>query len=128
MFNDARNTYLSSSIGTASPGRLLVMLCDRMVLDIERALGLQEGAEFTDAHHHLVHAQDVVSELSSSLRVDLWEGAAALQALYSHLHTQLVQANIHRDVEATRHCLALARDLATTWRQAATATGQAVAG
>lgn len=128
MFNDARNTYLSSSIGTASPERLLVMLCDRMVLDIERALAMQEAADFTTAHHLLVHAQDVVSELNSSLRVDLWAGAAALQSLYNHLHTQLVQANIHRDLEATRHCLALARDLATTWREAAVSATQAAVG
>ncbi|WP_110208245.1 flagellar export chaperone FliS [Nocardioides daejeonensis] len=121
MYQDPRKAYLTSSVSTAGPATLLVMLCDRLVLDVERALLAQEEGRFTDAHAPLVHAQDIVSELSSSLRVDLWEGATQLRALYTHLHGQLVLSNVRRDLDATRHCLALATDIADTWREAAAA-------
>lgn len=127
MFQDARNAYLNASVTTATPATLVTMLCDRLVLDVERGLAAQELGDFNAAHLHLVHAQDVVAELTSSLRVDLWDGAAALQSLYAHLHGQLVQTNIHRDLDAGRHCLALATDLASTWRTAATGAGPAAA-
>lgn len=125
MYQDPRQAYLASSVTTASPQTLLVMLCDRLVLDVQRALLAQEDGRYADAHAPLVHAQDIVSELTTSLRTDVWAGAAQLQAIYHHLHAQLVQSNVHRDVEATRHCLALATDIADTWREAAAAAAVA---
>lgn len=115
----ARNAYLASSVTTASPARLLVMLCERLVLDIERGRAAQDAGDIPGANSQFLHAQAIVSELSSSLRHDVWDGAASLGAIYDHLFTQLVRANIHRDGEAAQHCLGLATQLADTWRTAA---------
>jgi len=125
MIHDPRQAYLTSSVSTASPSTLLVMLCDRLVLDVQRAVLAQEEGRFGDAHAALVHAQDIVAELTSSLRVDLWAGAAQLQALYAHLHGQLVLSNVRRDLDTTRHCLTLATEIAGTWREAAAAAAVA---
>ena len=35
MMTNARATYMDASVTTASPSRLLVMLFDRLVLDVE---------------------------------------------------------------------------------------------
>lgn len=117
----ARNAYLESSIATASPARLLVMLVDRLVLDVQRGLDAQELGDHQAAHRHLLHAQDVVTELRTSLKPDLMAGGPALASLYDWLHQQLVRANTRRDTQVTRHCLGLARDIAETWKQAAMA-------
>jgi flagellar protein FliS len=66
-----------------------------------------------------MHAQEIVLELQSSLRVEVWSGAAQLSAIYSFVYTQLVQANIRRDADLTRTCLSLVEPLASAWREAA---------
>ncbi|WP_101526285.1 flagellar export chaperone FliS [Nocardioides houyundeii] len=119
MVNNARDAYLGASINTASPQRLLVMLCERLVLDVQRAQAAQESGDHQVAHTQLLHAQDIVAELRSSLDLDAWSGAAALGSLYDWLYNQLVLANMRRDVTLTQHCLVLAQQLCQTWTEAA---------
>jgi flagellar protein FliS len=122
MNNPARNAYLSQMVATASPAKLLVMLFDRLVLDLERAAELQEAGEHLAASPHLLHAQEIVLELRTSLRLDVWEGAEQLAEIYVWLHKELVRANVSRDVTATRECLAIVAPLAESWREAALAS------
>ena len=116
------DAYLDASVTTASPARLLVMLCERLVLDLERGLAAQRSADFQTAHRELLHAQEIVLELRSSLRTADWEGGPGLASLYDFLHLELVRANVTRDPGATEGCLGLVSDLAATWREAAMAT------
>ena len=119
MNNQARNAYVGSSITTASPARLLVMLVERLVLDLERGLAAQTGGDHAAATRHLVHAQEIVFELESSLKPELFSAGPQLAGIYGFLRSQLVQANVRRDAKRTRWCLGLARTLCDTWRTAA---------
>jgi flagellar protein FliS len=47
--NSARNAYLGSMITTATPGRLLVLLYDRLMLDLQRAAECQDAGEHVSA-------------------------------------------------------------------------------
>ncbi|WP_435746861.1 flagellar export chaperone FliS [Nocardioides sp. SYSU DS0663] len=116
---NARDTYLGASIATASPARLLVMLLDRLVLDVNQGLDAQRRGAHEEAHHRLVHAQDIVMELRTTLKVDLWDGGPTLAALYDFIHHRLVVANATRNASITEECLPLVTDLAATWREAA---------
>lgn len=117
----ARAAYVGNSVTTASPARLLVMLVERLVLDVERGLRAQLEADWPEAHRQLLHAQDIVSELEASLDVDLMPGGSELAALYDYLRRQLVDANVRRSAGTTRRALVIARHLCDTWRQAAMA-------
>ncbi len=119
MMMNARSAYMDASVATADPVRLLVMLCDRLVLDVQRGLAAQEGDDRPEAHNQLVHAQAIVAELRSSLRPDGFAGGHELGALYDHLIQELVTANVRQDQDVTRHCLSLVQDVAETWRAAA---------
>ena len=119
MNSSARNAYLEQSIATASPARLLVMLYDRLVLDLNRAIEAQETGDIMLANGNLIHAQEIVLELRTSLKMDVWEGAPRLASIYAWLHSELVRANISKDVTITRDCLKVVEPLAETWRQAA---------
>ena len=119
MTKNARATYLDASIATASPARLLVMLFDRLVLDVQRGLDAQRRGDFEETHRQLTHAQDIVMELQSSLRADEFKGGYDLAALYSFMHRQLVLANIRKDAVITDEVLTLVTDLCDAWRQAA---------
>ena len=117
--NNPRAAYMGQMVNTANPQRLLVMLYDRLVLDLQRALEAQKTDDFLAAGQQLMHAQEIVLELSSSLRLDAWEGAQQLASIYTFLHTELVRANVERKVELTESCLGLVTPLADAWRQAA---------
>lgn len=121
MTTSARDTYLGGMTSTASPARLLIMLYDRLVLDLQRAVELGDLGEFLGAGRQLMHAQEIVLELQGSLKIDAWDGAAQLSGIYSWLHSEMVRANVQRDVAATRGCLALVEPLADAWREAALA-------
>jgi flagellar protein FliS len=125
MTTTARDTYLGGMTSTASPARLLIMLYDRLVLDLQRAVELGDLGEFLGAGRQLMHAQEIVLELQSSLKIDAWDGAAQLSAIYAWLHSEMVRANVQRDVAATRACLALVEPLADAWREAALAASLA---
>jgi flagellar protein FliS len=117
--NNPRAAYMGNSVSTANPSRLLVMLYDRLVLDLQRAVGSQRAEDFAAAAPHLLHAQEIVLELSSTLRHDVWDGAEQLAALYTWLHSELVRANVARDAAVTEGCLSVVQPLAEAWREAA---------
>ncbi|HYO40907.1 MAG TPA: flagellar export chaperone FliS, partial [Nocardioidaceae bacterium] len=111
--------YLGDSVATASPQRILVMLYDRLVLDLERAEVALDAGDRTEAAAQIQHAQDIVFELRESLQVDAWEGGPRLAALYSWMITELVQAGVKRDRNRVSACRQIAEPLRDAWRQAA---------
>jgi flagellar protein FliS len=119
--------YRDANVVTADPRRLLLLLCDRMVLDVERGLLAQQARNYPEAHNQLVHAQAIVMELRGSLRTEDFPGGDRLGAIYDHLHRELVLANVHKDIDRTRDCLDLAAAITTTWHEASAATHAVVA-
>jgi flagellar protein FliS len=111
--------FLRDTVATASPARLLVLLFDRLVLDLAQAEGAQRERRREEANRLLCHAQDIVLELRLSLDVAAWDGGPGLAALYDYLLRELVQANIQLDPDRTAACLALMEPLRDAWREAA---------
>ena len=120
--SSARTAYVDNAVATASPERLLVMLCDRLVLDFQRGVAALRSGSPVEAHGQLVHAQEVVTHLRSTLRVEGWDGGPGLASLYDWLHNQLIKANISKDPAITQGCLSIVTDLGETWREAALAS------
>jgi flagellar protein FliS len=146
-----RDRYLQDSVNTASPGKLLIMLYDRLVLDLmqaEEALRqavpgkapaagdpaaetfrsddlARRSGEQQRAHEHLTHAQEIVVELLASLDIEAWSGAPGLADFYTWLHSELMGANIARDPGRVAACRVMVEPLRDAWREAAVA---AVAG
>jgi flagellar protein FliS len=115
----AKNAYVDNAITTASPARMLVMLCDRLVLDVQRGLDAQRAGNLPESHNQLVHAQEIVIHLRSTLRVEAWDGGPGLASLYDWLHNELIRANVTKDPALTEGCLSIVSDLAETWTAAA---------
>ena len=114
-----RARYLGDSIATASPQQLLVMLYDRLALDLERAQKAVAAGDRSEASEQLQHAQEIVLELLSSLQVDAWEGGPRLAALYNWLLSEMMQANIKLDTNRISACRQVVEPLRDAWRQAA---------
>jgi len=118
-YTAVRTRYLDDTVATASPAKLLTMLYDRLVLDLSRAEAAQRVGDRGAAGGHLTHAQDIVSELASSLDVAAWDGARQLMSVYTFLHTELVGANVSFDADRTAACRELVEPLRDAWHQAA---------
>jgi flagellar protein FliS len=113
------NRYATDSIMSASPMRLLTMLYDRLLLDLSRAEAAHATRSWAVASSNLLHAQDIVAELSSSLKVDAWDGGERLLALYTYVTSALIEGNVHRNLESIRECIALLEPLRQAWHEAA---------
>jgi flagellar protein FliS len=116
-----RERYLADSVATASPAKLLLMLFDRLVLDLSRGEQALLDGNRPEARGNLLHAQDIVMELRMSLNHDVWEGAKDLSRLYAFVTTELINANTQGDAVKVRQCRNLMEPLRDTWREAALA-------
>jgi flagellar protein FliS len=123
-----RSEYVEQAVLSATPVQLVTMLYDRLLLDLARAERAQVGQEWATASEQLLHAQAILAELTSSLRVDVWDGGEGLLALYGYTSTALVNANVHRDVALTREVTGLLEPLRQAWHEAATSLGGGAVG
>lgn len=114
-----RNRYVSDSVATAPPSRLLVMLYDRLVLDLMIAGQSLEQGDRPTASGRIQHAQEIIMELRATLDTSAWSGGPGLAALYSFLITELVQANVTGDRSKVESVQSLAEQLRDAWREAA---------
>ncbi len=115
----ARARFVDDSLATASPAVLLTRLYDRLVLDLARAEQAQRAGDRATASTQLLHAQDIVAELLSSLDADAWDGGPGLAAIYGFLLTELVDANVTSDADRTASCRSLVEPLRDAWHDAA---------
>lgn len=114
-----RDRYLGDNVATASPEKLVTMLYDRLTLDLERAQFALGQGDRALANTQLQHAQDIVLELRAGLRLDAWEGARDLAALYAWLTTELITANASGDAAKVAGCLQVVEPLRQAWHAAA---------
>jgi flagellar protein FliS len=114
-----RARYMGDTVTTASPQRLLVMLYDRLALDLERGEAALAAGDRTTAGEQLQHAQEIVMELQGSLRVDVWDGGPRLASLYTWLLTELIAANVKGDLRRVGDCRKIVEPLRDAWREAA---------
>lgn len=120
----ARAQYNQDAILSASPNRLLTMLFDRLMLDLQRAEAAQSEQDWNRASGHLIHAQDIVAELAGTLDVERWDGGQNLLAIYLFSSTKLVSANVEHSVERTREVITIMEPLRQTWHEAAAIVAQ----
>lgn len=117
-YQRAAGRYSGDAVSTASPAKLVVLLYDRLVMDLARARQAQGAGNRTLAGDNLIHAQDIVAELLSSLDVGAWEGGPQLARLYTWLLAEMVRANVSGDPARTTGCLDVAEELRQAWTEA----------
>lgn len=115
-----RDRYVSDAVATATPAKLLVMLVDRLALDLERALFALGTGDHAFADENLRHAQEIVIELRTSLDVSAWpDGGPRMAELYDWLLKECVRANMRKDAVVAAGCLRIGEQIRETWTEAA---------
>ena len=110
--------YQESGKESLSNERLVVMLCERLLKDIDDAHGAIVGKDFADAHGFLVHAQEIVDALQRSLDVTKWSGAQDLWDIYDFAQRELVAANITKDAQRVLAVRAVLVPIVEGWQEA----------
>jgi flagellar protein FliS len=114
-------TYLQNQVMTASPAELILLLFDeglRSLKKAQTAFAIETPERFQIINKHLLHAQDVIMELSVSL--DLEKGgevAANLHRLYDFMIRHLGHANSEKLIQPVIEVHHLLATLRNAWQQ-----------
>lgn len=89
--NDMRARYLNERVMTATPGQRVVMLYDRLALDLTRAADIYatDPTDFYSAGQAIDHAMAIVAELAGSLRPTPNSPSDNLASIYGYLLKEL---------------------------------------
>ena len=91
--------YRETEVLTATPGQLVVLLYDHLLVSLRRARVAMEAGDNDVKSDHLEKARNVLTELLVTLdREKGGEVAANLAALYSFLLGELVQVSVRGDL------------------------------
>jgi flagellar protein FliS len=114
--DDIRNRYLRDRVLTATPAQRVVLLYDRLALDLRRA---QTAEQRADAGEHLGHAARIVGELLGSLDHTAGGPAANLASVYLYLLRELLAAQTGGDLNRVNAVEEIVLALRDTWTQVA---------
>lgn len=90
--------YRETEVLTATPGQLVVLLYDHLLLSLRRARAAMDSGDLALQSESLEKARNILAELFVTLdRERGGEVAANLGALYSFLLGELVQVGIRSD-------------------------------
>ena len=122
VLKGAVSAYREVSVRTASQGKLIVMLYDGAIKQVEAALTLLEShsLKLDLVHNALIKAQDIVTELMAGLDFDRGgEIAKNLMSLYLFFNEKLREANMKKSPEILYQVRDLLVELRAAWAQVA---------
>jgi len=114
------SAYREVSVRTATQGKLIVMLYDEAVKQIDLAISLLKSKtkQLDKVHNALIKSQDIVTELMAGLDFDRGgEIARNLMSLYVFFNEKIREGNIKKDVEPLVQVRAFIADLRSAWVQ-----------
>jgi len=114
------NMYRETSIKTAGQGRLIVLLYDEAIKQIDRAISaLDSGKKHYDrVNAAITRAQEIITELSASLDFEKGKDIASnLFSLYIYFNQQLMAANLDKDSNPIKPVRNMLYELRSAWKQ-----------
>ncbi|MCR2806728.1 flagellar export chaperone FliS [Paenibacillus soyae] len=112
-----RNKYLETTMQTATPAQLLIMLYDGAIRFCKQAIEAIKARNYMDANVNLVKVQQIINEFIITIDRSL-PISANLLSLYDYFNTRLIEANIKKKAEPAEEVLSYLVDLKETWIQA----------
>lgn len=123
------NAYKETKIKTSSPGKLIILLYEEAVRQLDTAVSVLDSGskQFDKVNNSILRAQDMITELMVSLDFDKGKDIAQnLFNLYIYFNQELMQANINKDPNPMRDISKMMNELCAAWKQAMLNVGQDV--
>ncbi|MEE8441491.1 MAG: flagellar export chaperone FliS [Spirochaetia bacterium] len=114
------SAYKETSVRTASGGKIVVMLYDEAIKQLDLAVALLETdtKELDRVSNAILKAQDIITELMVSLDFEKGgEIAPKLFGLYRFFNDQLMEANIRKEASPLRSVRLFLGELREAWAQ-----------
>ncbi|MEJ2662919.1 MAG: flagellar export chaperone FliS [Spirochaetia bacterium] len=123
---DPIHSYRETQIKTATPGKLIVMLYDGAIKNINLALEKIEKKyqAYEQVSNFIIRAQDIITELMVSINFEKGgEIAKNLFSLYMYMNRKLLDANIKKDQKALEEVKKHLVELRSAWAEIANKAG-----
>ena len=118
-YASAQQAYTESSVLTAPPEKLVVMLYDGAIRFLNVGAVAMRGGDFVQARERVRRAEAIIDELNYSLDMTQGEVAVRLRSIYIFSKKHLLQANLQRDPEALDTVVKLLGELREAWESIA---------
>ena len=119
-------SYKETQIKTATPGKLILMMYDGAIKNLNQALQDMdnEHRRYDSISNSLIKAQDIIAELMISLDFERGgEIAKNLFGLYVFMNRRLLDGNIKKDKAPLEEVKALLIELRGAWAEVADKAG-----
>ncbi len=129
--NNPLQAYKETQIKTANQGKLIVMLYDGAIKNINLAIELlgEKKRKLDKISNSIIKAQDIITELIVSLDFEKGgEIAKNLFSIYVFMNRQLLEANIQKSVKPLQDVKHLLMELREAWVEVAKKVGSKTGG
>lgn len=131
-YQNVYNAYQKANVGTASQGRLVVLLYEGAIKQLTGALSLYDANDKIPVKNieqfgiHLQKTQAIITELEVSLDMEKGgEIAKNLMSLYLFFNEEISAAVVSHDKAKIQFVLKMMNELAESWRVIANSTANA---
>jgi flagellar protein FliS len=117
MTNNAKD-YLHAAVAGASPVGLVVLLYERLITDLTRAVAAMEEGDIETRVAEINHAFLILGQLEGSLDSSQAPEAARTQALlYSLTRAKILEAHLKSNRQMLEEQIVLLNDVRAAWEQ-----------
>jgi flagellar protein FliS len=110
------SVYKSANVDTADQGKLILICYDVAIMHCKQAIEKFDKFELIEERtKHIFKAQDAITELLSSLRMDVGEIAVNLYRLYDFMLRSLVSSSVQNDKKKVNDVLGILELLRDAW-------------
>ena len=111
--------YRESSVLTASPEQLVVMLYDGVGRFLRQSEVLLREDNYEQAHERMNRGEAIIDELLATLDMDQGQVAERLQAIYIYCKRCLTEERAERNADKVSLVIRLLAELRDAWAQVA---------
>ena len=112
------DTYKKQGVLTASPIELIIMLYDGCIKNIKISMMMLEKKDMEKVHISLTKAQDIMTELITSLDLQ-YEVGEQLMDIYVFVRNTLVDANLNKEDKELPGLIEVLEELRSAWDEIA---------
>lgn len=110
--------YQKGQVLTASRGEILVLLHNGAIQFLNMARKAMEEGNIVEVHNNIMGAQKILYEFQTTLdRKNGNELAQNLYNLYRYMNKRLIDANIHKNIEALDEVMNFIKEYRDTWSE-----------
>ncbi|CAM3555186.1 flagellar export chaperone FliS [Aeromicrobium ponti] len=109
-------SYQQTSVNTASPGELTLMLYNGCLKFIHQAKKAIVDQNIETKNTNIQKAQNIIQELMVTLNMDL-EISQNMMSLYDYINRRLIEANIKNDAAILGEVESLVTEFRDTWKE-----------